>query len=102
MQDDPKYLEALYNKDLSLSILSKYKEATSNFNKVLEIDTTNVMSFIRKIYPLNKLERYDDVLDCCDDVLRFDHENTLSLYNNARVKAMRNELEETDYSRKSN
>ena len=94
MQDDPKYLEALYNKALSLSILSKYEEAISNFNKVLEIDTTNVKSFIGKIYPLNKLERYDDVLECCDEVLRFDHENALSLYNKARVKAMRNELEE--------
>ncbi len=91
MQDDPKYLEALYNKALSLSIFSKYEEATSNFNKVLEIYTTNVMSFIKKIYPLNKLERYDDILDCCDEVLRFYHENTISLYNKARVNAMRNE-----------
>ncbi len=77
-----------------MSILSKYEEAISNFNKVLEIDTTNVKSFIGKIYPLNKLERYDDVLECCEEVLRFEHENALSLYNKARVKAMRNELEE--------
>ena len=87
-------INILYNKALSLSILSKYEEAISNFNKVLEIDTTNVKSFIGKINPLNKLERYDDVLECCEEVLRFDHENALSLYNKARVKAMRNEFDE--------
>lgn len=87
---DDSYIVALNNKAAILIELNREEEALDNIKKVLKIDEENKEAWNNKGFALQKLKKYELALQCYNKALEFDPYFTLTIYNKACLKAIKN------------
>lgn len=84
----------MINKGCELKAQGRYKEAISNYDKVLEINSNNIASWNNKGECLNILGRIDEALNCLDKALETDPQNVDALNNKGISLSMLGRLDE--------
>ena len=75
LQSHPSNISALNNKGYASSKLGDYLGAISCYDAALKIDSNDTSVIINKISSLRKLEKFDDALHYCNDLLGKSHAN---------------------------
>ncbi|KAL1491226.1 hypothetical protein ABEB36_011855 [Hypothenemus hampei] len=84
------------NRALTQLKLKNYQDALQDCHKALEIEPKNLKALLRKGSALEGLKMYEEALDCIDDVIRIDPNNTSAQELAERVrKFCRNVLQNT-------
>ena len=79
--NDPNYVKALFNKALALDNLERYDDAIAFYDKVLDIDHNDALTWYNKGDALDSLQRYDEAIKCYDEALKINSTDVNSLVN---------------------
>lgn len=87
----PKYIEALYNKGLTLAAIGNHDKAIESFNQSIELNPNDdVGIWNSKGLSFNALGQYNEAIECFDTAIKLNPSHTEALNNNNKDIAISN------------
>ena len=80
-KSDPRYVDAWYNKGVSLNNLGRYEESIHCYDSALQLDSHNAAVWTNKGNSLHSLDRNEEAILCFDKALELDPRNATAWAN---------------------